>query len=556
MPPTSRVGPSTAGFLIAAFLFATFLTATLAAAADAPPTFDGDVLPILREKCCSCHNPDKKKGGLDLTSHGQTLAGGGSGEVIAAGDPDGSYLWQVVSHASEPKMPPESDKLPDAMLNVIKRWIEAGAIEKSGAAPVARKTSAIALPAGAAAAPEGPPVMPPRLSLEVLARGRRATTVTALAASPHGEVVALGGRKQVLLYHAGTLDFLGVLPFPEGVVKALRFTRNGKLLLAGGGAAAKSGRVVVWDVATAGRVVEVGEEFDEVLAADISPDQRLVALGGPAKVVRLLATADGAVKAEIRRHTDWITALEFSPDGKMLATGDRAGNLHLWETRGARDAGVLKGHGGPITTVAWRRDGGLVASSSADGTVRLWDPKEAKQVKSITAHGGGAESLAWLADGRLVSAGHDKRVKLWKADGNLERELPPLAEIGTRVAVTADGGRILAGDWTGAVTVFATADGKPAGTLDTLPPPIEDRLRAAEKVLTEVAATGQSAAEKAKAATDALAVAESQMAAARKAAEEAAAELAAVKAREAEAAKAVERWKAEAEFAHTPPPAK
>jgi WD40 repeat protein len=399
-------------------------------------------------------------------------------------------------------------------------------------------------------------VRPPRLSLEVVARGRRPTTVAALAASPHGEVAALGGRRQVLLYHVGSLELLGVLPFPEGVVRTLRFTRNGKLLLAGGGAAAKSGRVVVWDVATAGRVAEVGEEFDEVLAADISPDQRLVALGGPAKVVRLLTTADGAVESEIRRHTDWITAVEFSPDGRLLATGDRAGNLHLWETRGTRDAGVLKGHGGPITAVAWRRDGGVVASASVDGTVRLWDPKEAKQVKSLSAHGGGTESLAWLADGRLASTGRDKRVKLWKADGALEREMPPLQEIGTRVAATADGSRLLAGDWGGGVTVFTAADGKPAGTIDTNPPRIETRLRAAERVLTDVAAKGQTAAEKAKAAADALAVAESQMAAARKAADEATAELEAVQAREAEAAKVVDRWKSEAEFSRTQPPAK
>ena len=134
--------------------------------------------------------------------------------------------------------------------------------------------------------------------------------------------------------------------------------------------------------------------------------------------------------------------------------------------------------------------------------------------------------------------------------------MPPLAEIGTRVAVTADGGRILAGDWAGAVSVFTTADGKPAGSLDTHPPKIEDRLRAAEKALTEVAATGQTAAEKAKAAADALAVAESQMAAARKAADEASAELAAAKAREADAAKAVERWRSEAEFSRGQAPAK
>ena len=553
MPPTSRLGLSTAGLLVAAFLTA---AAGVAAAADAPPAFDSDVLPILREKCCSCHNADKKKGGLDLTSHGQAMAGGSSGELIAAGDPDGSYLWQVVTHASEPKMPPESDKLSDAALDVIKRWIVAGAIDKAGGQPVARKTSAIALTAGAVAKPEGPPVMPPRLPLDVVTQGRRPTTVTALAASPHGEAAAIGGRKQVLLYHSGSLDFLGVLPFPEGVVKAVRFSRNGKLLLAAGGVAAKSGRVVVWDVATAARVAEVGEEFDEVLAADISPDQSLVAIGGPAKVVRLLATADGTVAGEIRRHTDWITALEFSPDGRLLATGDRAGNLHLWETRGTRDAGVLKGHTGPIAAVAWRPDGAALASASADGSVRLWDPKEAKQVKTWTAHAGGTESLAWFPDGRLATTGRDKRVKLWKADGSPEREMAALAEIGTRVAATADGTRILAGDWGGGVTVFTAADGKPAGTIDTNPPKIEQRLRAAEKVLTEVAATGQTAAERAKAAADTLAVAESQMAAARKAADEATAEFEAAKAREAEAAKAVERWKAEAEFSRTQPPAK
>ena len=547
MPPASRLGP----------LLALAVTMTaVAAAADAPPTFEADVLPILREKCCGCHNADMRKGGLDLTSHGQTLAGGSSGAVIAAGDPDGSYLWQLVTHASEPKMPPESDRLPDAALDVIKRWIVAGAIDRPGGQPLARKTSAIALAAGAVAAPEGPPVMPPRLSLDVVTHGRRPTTVTALAASPHGSAAAIGGRKQVLLYQAVSLDFLGVLPFPEGVVRTLRFTRNGRLLLAAGGVAAKSGRVVVWDVATAARVAEVGDEFDEVLAADISPDQRLVALGGPAKVVRLLETADGTVAGEIRRHTDWITAVEFSPDGRLLATGDRAGNLHLWETRGTRDAGVLKGHTGPITAVAWRPDGGVVASSASDGTVRLWDPREAKQVKTWAAHAGGAEGIAWLADGRLATTGRDKRVKLWQADGSLEREMAALPEIGTRVAATADGTRLLVGDWGGGVTVFTAADGKPAGTIDTNPPRIETRLRAAEKVLTDVAATGQTMAEKAQAAAAALAVAESQMAAARKAADEATAELEAVKAREAEAAKAVERWKSEAEFSRNQPPAK
>ncbi|MFM1903655.1 MAG: Chromosome partition protein Smc [Planctomycetota bacterium] len=540
-----RNAASTAGVALA------FALPTAIPAAE-PPNFTDQVLPIFREKCCGCHNPDKKAGGLDLTSWGQTMAGGSSGEVIAPGDAAGSYLLMLASHESEPKMPPESDKLPAASLDVIKAWINAGAIERAGGKPVARKQNAIALGALEAVKPEGPPVMPPRLPLDPLSHGLRPTAVTALAASPHGEVVAVGGRRQVLLYHTGSLDLLGVLPFPEGVARVVRFSRNARLLLAGGGEAAKSGRVVVWDVTTGERVAEVGDEFDEVLAADLTADSRYVALGGPARVVRLLKTVDGSVAHEIRSHTDWVTALEFSPDGRLLASGDRAGNLLLRETRGGRDAGTLKGHTAAITAVAWRPDGLVLASVAEDGTARLWDPRAAAQLKNWPAHPGGAEWIAWLPDGRLVTTGRDRKVKLWKGDGGLERELGSLADIGTRVAATSDGQRVFAGDWTGGLTAFTTSDGKPTGSLDTNPPPLAERLAAAERTLAEIAAAEQAAVSQAEAATAAMQLAESQLAAARQALEESTTALEAARSRQSEAAQAVDRWRAEVDFAKQP----
>jgi WD40 repeat protein len=517
-----------------------------------PPNFVDQVLPVFREKCCSCHNADKKSGGLDLTSWGQTMAGGSSGEVIDPGDSAGSYLLMLASHESEPKMPPESDKLPAAALDLIKAWIDAGAIERSGAMPVARKQTSLALGALEALKPEGPPVMPPRLPLDVLTHGPRPTAVTALAASPHGSLLALGGRRQVLLYHTGSLDLLGVLPFPEGVARVVRFSRNGKLLLAGGGEAAKSGRVVVWDVASATRVAEAGEEFDEVLAADITADSRFVALGGPSRAVRIMKTADGSVAHEIRSHTDWITALEFSPDGRTLASGDRAGNLFLRETRGARDAGTCKGHTAAITAVAWRPDGLVLASVAEDGTARLWDPRSATQLKNWNAHPGGAEWVSWLPDGRLVTTGRDKKLKLWKGDGGLDRELAPRAEMGTRVAATSDGQRVFVGDWAGGLTAFNTGDGRQAGSIDTNPRPLAERLTEAERVLAEVAAAEQEAAAQALAASDAMQLAESQLVAARQAFEEAAAAVEAARSHQAAASAAVERWRAELDFASQP----
>ena len=89
---------------------------------------------------------------------------------------------------------------------------------------------------------------------------------------------------------------VGVLPFPEGTIHVLKFSRNGDLLLAGGGRGGQSGLAVVWDVKTGKRVFEIGKEYDAVLAADISPDHGQVALGGPSKIVRVYSTADGQLR--------------------------------------------------------------------------------------------------------------------------------------------------------------------------------------------------------------------------------------------------------------------
>ena len=61
-------------------------------------TYVDHVRPILRQKCFSCHNLDKKSGGLDMMSYTNLMQGGGSGEVVDPGDPDGSYLFLLVTH--------------------------------------------------------------------------------------------------------------------------------------------------------------------------------------------------------------------------------------------------------------------------------------------------------------------------------------------------------------------------------------------------------------------------------------------------------------------------
>src|SRR4051812_40474190 len=92
-------------------------------------TYQDHVRPIFVASCIGCHNPDKKKAGLDLSSYASALAGSSGGKVIQPGDADMSMLYLVVTHQQEPYMPKDSGKLGDKQLETIKKWIAGGALD-------------------------------------------------------------------------------------------------------------------------------------------------------------------------------------------------------------------------------------------------------------------------------------------------------------------------------------------------------------------------------------------------------------------------------------------
>jgi hypothetical protein len=474
-------------------LAASFAPAPSAAAAEAKAvakgakvTYDDQVKAIFRDKCFACHNTEKKTAGLDLTTYSGAMAGGGSGAVIEAGDSGSSYLFSLVSHTSEPHMPPKSDKLPADVLAVIQKWIDGGALENSGSKPVASKKPKVDLAIKATTGrPEGPPPMPERMSLEPVVRTTRATASRTIATNPWSPLAAVAGQKQVLLFDTRSLGLLGVLPFPEGIPQVLKFSPSGTLLLAGGGHSAASGKAVVWNVKTGDRVFEVGDELDAVLAADISADQSMIALGGPGKVVRVYSTADGSLKYEMKKHTDWIYSIAFSPDGVLLATADRNGGLIVWEANTGREYLVLGGHSSGVTGLSWRIDSNILASASEDAAIKLWEMENGAQVKTWQGHAGGVTAVDFTRDGRLVSCGRDRNARLWDQNGAAKATVSGFADIPLCIAYCDEANRILVGDWSGAIGVFNPADGKPLGALDANPPKLAERLDEATKRLAQ-----------------------------------------------------------------------
>ena len=210
----------------------------------------------LREHCFTCHNQNTAKSGLAMDSYAKLMAGGSSGEVVIAGDLEGSRLWALASHAEMPYMPPMQDKLPDAKLAIDPPWIEGGALENSGSKVAAKKKPSFALATnGVAGKPSGPAAMPEHLWRQPVVYTPRSGAVTALAASPWAPLVAVAGqaRSRALQHRHARRARRAAVSRRDALLPAIQPQRFAAAWSAAG-AAANRAAAVAFDVKTGRRV--------------------------------------------------------------------------------------------------------------------------------------------------------------------------------------------------------------------------------------------------------------------------------------------------------------
>jgi hypothetical protein len=92
--------------------------------------FAKHIQPLLAKKCVSCHGPEKQKGGLRLDRKAAAFKGGDDlGASIVPGKSRESPLFRVVAGFEEGfDMPAEGEKLTAAEIELLKRWIDNGAV--------------------------------------------------------------------------------------------------------------------------------------------------------------------------------------------------------------------------------------------------------------------------------------------------------------------------------------------------------------------------------------------------------------------------------------------
>ena len=88
-------------------------------------SFANEVMPILEQYCSECHSEENAELGLKLDSYEGVMAGSDYGTVVEAGDADGSLIIDMISSGD---MPEEGGPVPPELLEVLKTWINEGAV--------------------------------------------------------------------------------------------------------------------------------------------------------------------------------------------------------------------------------------------------------------------------------------------------------------------------------------------------------------------------------------------------------------------------------------------
>jgi hypothetical protein len=106
-------------------------------AAEPAPSFARQIGPLLQARCLRCHGGARPKGDLNLTTAEGLKEGGASGAVVQPGRAVDSLLYQYLR---DQKMPPKQP-LDRGEIELVRRWIDAGARWEGPALAVPRQAS-------------------------------------------------------------------------------------------------------------------------------------------------------------------------------------------------------------------------------------------------------------------------------------------------------------------------------------------------------------------------------------------------------------------------------
>jgi WD40 repeat protein len=391
-----------------------FIVAMLAALAsvsaeEKPVSYYNDVVPLLKRSCTGCHHPGKLKGELDLTTHAAFKKGGKHGAAFKEGDPKTSNIIEEIS-GKDPSMPKEGDPLSATEVALIERWIAQGA----GDDTPAEKRNPFKIT-------EAPIYSAPGV-------------ISALVYSPDGELLAISGYHETLLYKSDGSELMARLLGDSPRVESIAFSNDGKLLAVSGGSPALMGEVQIWDVQKRTLVRALQLSSDSIYGVSFSPGGDRIACAGADKSVRLINVADGKELFKFDNHSDWVFGTTFSVDGKRVLSGSRDRAMKLIDASNAQLIDDINKLLENVICIARHPKEDIVAYGGEQGGVRTYRMQENQ--------------------GRTAA----------NNDVNLVREYERQPAAVHAICYSPDGSLLAVGGSSDEIRIYKTADGSHAGT--------------------------------------------------------------------------------------------
>ncbi|MDW8122660.1 MAG: c-type cytochrome domain-containing protein [Armatimonadota bacterium] len=295
-----------------------------------PVSYTKDIAPLMLKRCVACHGPDKQEDNLRLDSYEAILKGDKDGPVLIPGKSKESRLFLTLSGEREPRMPPDPfPPLPPAEIELLRRWIDAGA-------------PADGQPQGEAGPSPAPTV---RLRLPL--------TLPTPVPEPHFASIALP-------------------PLPP--VTALAFDPEGQIL-----AQANGNRIVVWDVQKALPATQIR------LSEGLTVTGLFIYLmdGGAKGLGAHIRKPDGSSSLEmfslpLGQKVGTVTEGAWrltasSPDARRLALAAAEGRIALWDPSAQKEIASFQAGDGAVKALSLGAQGRIVAILTEKGDVQLFE---------------------------------------------------------------------------------------------------------------------------------------------------------------------------------------
>ncbi|MCI0539353.1 MAG: WD40 repeat domain-containing protein, partial [Verrucomicrobiales bacterium] len=292
-----------------------------------------------------------------------------------------------------------------------------------------------------------------------------AIPITALAFSPDGAVLVSSGARSLEVRSPNDGAVQRRIPCDLSKISSLAFQSPGRCLAVGGGNAAVSGEVLLFDWRKEKLLHRLTNHTDLATCVAFNRDGTLLGIASADHSARVWRVEkDAAIVTEafaLIGHAGPVLAIAFSPSARSVATASADRSIKVWSTEDGRLLRTFSHHTESVHALVFRPPVGadfesspaVCASGSDDRTVRIWQPEIGRMVRIIRSHQGSIFALVFAPDGKsLYSAGKEGVVRRLDPDSDtVLAQWPAHGDWIYAMAFSPDGLKLASGDWSGSV---------------------------------------------------------------------------------------------------------